>query len=35
MLRITDAQDIQEGYGLAYDRVIDNWASNKERWNDA
>lgn len=31
---ITSVRDVQDGYELAYEAVVGDWAENKRRWHD-
>lgn len=35
LVPIKSAEDIDAGYYLAYSRIVDEWADNKRRWDDA
>ncbi len=35
LMQVTSPIDIQRGYNLAYDLLVEGWAENHRRWQDA
>jgi hypothetical protein len=35
ILAISSADDVLDGYNMAYGRIVDAWEDNKRRWRDA
>jgi len=34
LIPIKAIEDVDAGYYLAYERIVENWAANRARWND-
>lgn len=35
LMEVRSQADVEAGYGLALDRICDDWEHNRRRWNDA
>jgi hypothetical protein len=35
LMDVTCLDDVGRGYDLAYERIVDDWKANKQRWHDA